>query len=53
MTLRDQVYIAFDSLAGLPSTVSNLIGEQIVAGLILVLQKEKNIIQYVFLSSLL
>ncbi len=44
-TLRDQVYVAFDSLACLPSSVSNLVGEQVIAGLILVMQKQKDIIR--------
>ncbi|CAA7267940.1 unnamed protein product [Cyclocybe aegerita] len=43
--LRDQIYVAFDLLAGLPSSVSNLVGEQVIAGLILVIQKHKNIIR--------
>jgi len=45
-TLRDQVYVAFDLLACLPSDVSNLVGEQVIAGLILVMQKQKDIIRY-------
>ncbi|KAJ3515961.1 hypothetical protein NLJ89_g1417 [Agrocybe chaxingu] len=43
--LRDQIYVAFDLLAGLPSSVSNLVGEQVIAGLILVIQKHKDIIR--------
>ncbi|KAF8906002.1 Sec7-like domain is implicated in guanine nucleotide exchange function [Gymnopilus junonius] len=43
-SLRDQVYVAFDLLTGLPPSVSNLVGEQVVAGLILVIQKNKDII---------
>ncbi|PPQ64019.1 hypothetical protein CVT24_009393 [Panaeolus cyanescens] len=44
-SLRDQVYVAFDLLAGLPPSVSNLIGEQVMAGLILVLQKHEDILR--------
>ncbi|KDR81436.1 hypothetical protein GALMADRAFT_239340 [Galerina marginata CBS 339.88] len=43
--LRDQVYVAFDLLAGLPPAISNLVGEQVIAGLILVIQKQKDIIR--------
>lgn len=45
-SLRDQVYVAFDLLAGLPQSVSNLVGEQVMAGLILVLQKHEDILRY-------
>lgn len=44
-SLRDQVYVAFDLLTGLPPTISNLVGEQVVSGLILVIQKHKDIIR--------
>ncbi|KAH9484177.1 hypothetical protein JR316_0003657 [Psilocybe cubensis] len=43
--LRDQVYVAFDLLGGLPPSISNLVGEQVIAGLILVIQKHKDIIR--------
>ncbi|KAF8810722.1 Sec7 domain-containing protein [Phlegmacium glaucopus] len=42
---RDQVYVAFDLLAGLSPTVANSVGEQVMAGLILVFQKHKDIIR--------
>ena len=45
----DQVYVAFDLLAGLSPTVANSVGEQVMAGLILVFQKHKDIIRYSFL----
>lgn len=45
VSLRDQVYVAFDLLAGLPGGISNLVGEQVIAGLILVIQKHKDIIR--------
>lgn len=48
---RDQVYVAFDLLAGLSPTVANSVGEQVMAGLILVFQKHKDIIRYFFLLS--
>jgi brefeldin A-resistance guanine nucleotide exchange factor 1 len=44
-SLRDQIYVAFDLLTGLPPTISNLVGEQVVSGLILVIQKHKDIIR--------
>lgn len=46
---RDQVYVAFDLLADLSPTVANSVGEQVMAGLILVFQKHKDIIRYSFL----
>ena len=46
---RDQVYVAFDLLAGLSPAVANSVGEQVMAGLILVFQKHKGIIRYSFL----
>jgi len=42
---RDQVYVAFDLLAGLSPSVANSVGEQVMAGLILVFQKHKDIIR--------
>ncbi|KAF9567638.1 Sec7-domain-containing protein [Agrocybe pediades] len=45
-SLRDQAYVAFDLLAGLPTNISNLVGEQIMAGLIHVIEKNKDIIKY-------
>ena len=42
---RDQVYIAFDLLAGLPPSISNLVGEQVIAGLILVIEKNRDIVR--------
>lgn len=48
--MRDQVYVAFDLLAGLPPSISNLVGEQVIAGLILVIQKNKDIIRYINLE---
>lgn len=43
------MYVAFDLLAGLSPTVANSVGEQVMAGLILVFQKHKDIIRYSFL----
>ncbi|KAJ8595613.1 Sec7-domain-containing protein [Rhizopogon salebrosus TDB-379] len=37
-TLRDQVYLSLDLIAGLPPTVANSVAEQIVAGMTLILQ---------------
>lgn len=44
------MYVAFDLLAGLSQTVANSVGEQVMAGLILVFQKHKDIIRYFFPS---
>lgn len=46
-SLRDQVYLAFDLLAGLPANISSQVGEQVIAGLILVIQKNQQIIRSV------
>ncbi|PFH49117.1 hypothetical protein AMATHDRAFT_148392 [Amanita thiersii Skay4041] len=43
--LRDQVYVSFDLLSGLPSSVASSVGEQVVAGVILVIQKHQEIIR--------
>ncbi|KAG1819513.1 uncharacterized protein BJ212DRAFT_1445963 [Suillus subaureus] len=37
-TLRDQVYVSLDLIAGLPPIVANSVAEQIVAGVTLILQ---------------
>ncbi|KAH0584078.1 hypothetical protein H2248_009651 [Termitomyces sp. 'cryptogamus'] len=43
-SLRDQIYVSFDLLSGLPSTIASSLGEQVVSGLALLLQKHKEII---------
>ncbi|THH01721.1 hypothetical protein EW026_g1024 [Hermanssonia centrifuga] len=43
-SLRDQVYVSFDLLAGLPPTICNAVAEQVAAGLILLASKHKEII---------
>ncbi|KIL69583.1 hypothetical protein M378DRAFT_190012 [Amanita muscaria Koide BX008] len=43
-TLRDQVFVSFDLLSGLPSSVASSVGEQVVSGVILVVEKNKEII---------
>ncbi|KAF8350870.1 Sec7-like domain is implicated in guanine nucleotide exchange function [Amanita rubescens] len=42
--LRDQVYVSFDLLSGLPSSVASSVGEQVVSGVILIIEKHKEII---------
>ncbi|KAI5835636.1 Sec7-domain-containing protein [Schizophyllum commune Tattone D] len=44
-SLRDQIYVSFDLLAGLPRTVTNSVAEQIVAGVVLIVRKHGEIIQ--------
>ncbi|KAK2467063.1 hypothetical protein APHAL10511_001321 [Amanita phalloides] len=41
---RDQVYVSFDLLSGLPSSVASSVGEQVVSGVILILEKHKEIV---------
>ncbi|KAF8636714.1 hypothetical protein AX17_003517 [Amanita inopinata Kibby_2008] len=43
-TLRDQVYVSFDLLSGLPSSIASSVGEQVAAGVILIIQKHREII---------
>jgi len=43
-SLRDQIYVSFDLLSGLPSSVANSVAEQVVAGVILFIQKHKEIV---------
>ncbi|KAG8698119.1 GDP/GTP exchange factor for ARF [Ceratobasidium sp. 395] len=43
-SLRDQIYISFDILGGLPPVVFNATAEQIVAGLALLVQNHSNIV---------
>ncbi|TFK42763.1 Sec7-like domain is implicated in guanine nucleotide exchange function [Crucibulum laeve] len=42
--LRDQIYLSFDLLAGLPSSIANSVGEQVAAGVILIIQQHRDII---------
>jgi len=44
--LRDQIYVSFDLLAGLPPSVANSVGEQVIAGLILVIRKNRSIVRF-------
>ncbi|KAH9901236.1 Sec7-domain-containing protein [Cubamyces lactineus] len=44
-TLRDQIYLAFDLLARLPPTVAGSVAEQVVAGLMLILQQHPDIVR--------
>ncbi|GJE86958.1 Sec7-domain-containing protein [Phanerochaete sordida] len=44
-SLRDQVYVSFDLLAGLPQHVASSVAEQIAAGLALILSKHSEIIR--------
>ncbi|KAL1746973.1 hypothetical protein HDZ31DRAFT_32906 [Schizophyllum fasciatum] len=44
-SLRDQIYVSFDLLAGLPQNVTNSVAEQIVAGVVLIVRKHGDIIQ--------
>ncbi|KAG6874307.1 hypothetical protein C0995_001532 [Termitomyces sp. Mi166 len=43
-SLRDQIYVSFDLLSGLPPVIASSVGEQVVSGLTLLLQKHKKLI---------
>ncbi|KAI0306765.1 hypothetical protein B0F90DRAFT_1808381 [Multifurca ochricompacta] len=42
--LRDQIYLSFDLLGGLPPGVANSVAEQIISGLILIVQNHREVI---------
>jgi golgi-specific brefeldin A-resistance guanine nucleotide exchange factor 1 len=42
--LRDQIYLSFDLLGGLPPVVANSVAEQIISGLILIVQNHREVI---------
>ena len=42
--LRDQIYLSFDLLGGLPPAVANSVAEPIISGLILILQNHREVI---------
>ncbi|KAF5386877.1 hypothetical protein D9615_001681 [Tricholomella constricta] len=37
-SLRDQIYVSFDLLSGLPPNIASSVGEQVVSGVILIIQ---------------
>lgn len=42
--LRDQIYLSFDLLGGLPPAVANSVAEQVISGLILIVQNHREVI---------
>jgi brefeldin A-resistance guanine nucleotide exchange factor 1 len=42
--LRDQIYLSFDLLGGLPPVVASSVAEQIISGLILIVQNHREVI---------
>ncbi|KAJ8519864.1 hypothetical protein ONZ45_g3215 [Pleurotus djamor] len=44
-SLRDQVYVSFDLLAGLPGTAISSVAEQIVSGVTLLIQRHPDIVR--------
>ncbi|KAG5650374.1 hypothetical protein H0H81_012461 [Sphagnurus paluster] len=44
-TLRDQIYVSFDLLSGLPPAIASSVGEQVIAGVVLIIQKHRDIIR--------
>jgi golgi-specific brefeldin A-resistance guanine nucleotide exchange factor 1 len=46
-SLRDQIYVSFDILSGLPPAVAASVAEQVISGVNLVVQKHREIIRYV------
>lgn len=45
--MRDQLYVALDVLGGLPSQVLNAVAEQVLAGLVLFVQRCRDVIRSV------
>ncbi|RDB21501.1 hypothetical protein Hypma_011417 [Hypsizygus marmoreus] len=43
-SLRDQIYVSFDLLSGLPPSIASSVGEQVIAGVILIIQKHRDIV---------
>jgi brefeldin A-resistance guanine nucleotide exchange factor 1 len=44
--LRDQIYVPFDLLSGLPASVANSVAEQIAAGVSLIVQKHRDVVRF-------
>ncbi|KAL0063281.1 GDP/GTP exchange factor for ARF [Marasmius tenuissimus] len=44
-SLRDQLYLSFDLLSGLPSAIANSVAEQVISGVTLLVQKHRDIIR--------
>ncbi|KAF9262202.1 Sec7-domain-containing protein [Marasmius fiardii PR-910] len=44
-SLRDQLYLSFDLLSGLPSTTANSVAEQVISGVTLLVQKHREVIR--------
>ena len=42
--LRDQIYLSFDLLGGLPPSVANSVAEQVISGLIFIVQNHRDVI---------
>ncbi|KAH9030672.1 Sec7-like domain is implicated in guanine nucleotide exchange function [Lactarius pseudohatsudake] len=42
--LRDQIYLSFDLLGGLPPAVANSVAEQVISGLVLIVQNHREVI---------
>lgn len=42
--LRDQIYLSFDLLGGLPPVVANSVAEQTISGLIIIVQNHREVI---------
>lgn len=44
-SLRDQVFVSFDLLAGLPSQIATSVAEQVIAGLIRIVRAHQDIVR--------
>ncbi|KAL0577890.1 GDP/GTP exchange factor for ARF [Marasmius crinis-equi] len=44
-SLRDQLYLSFDLLSGLPPAIANSVAEQVISGVTLLVQKHREIIR--------
>ncbi|PBK77654.1 Sec7-domain-containing protein [Armillaria solidipes] len=43
-SLRDQIYVSFDLLSGLTPAIANSVAEQVISGVILIVQKHRDVI---------
>ncbi|KAG7086681.1 hypothetical protein E1B28_002619 [Marasmius oreades] len=44
-SLRDQLYLSFDLLSGLPPATANSVAEQVISGVMLLIQKHRDVIR--------
>ncbi len=50
-SLRDQIYVSFDLLSGLTPAIANSVAEQVISGVILIVQKHRDVIRSALILS--